>query len=307
MSSASVQLDRNSLYSTGLSDSDSDKLFPIRGGRVNFCYCDESGTGSEPIAVMVGIVVDSQRMHITKKDWMELLDHLSSIAGRQISELHTRNFYSGAGIWNGLEGPQRAAILTSIFNWLAERKHHVVYSSVCKETYHQNFALQHIPDELNTLWRFLGFHLVLAMQKHCQGEPKNKGNTLFIFDNEKREELRFTDIIKRPPAWSHEYYGLGRKQKPLDQVVDVPYFGDSRDVALIQLADVASFFLRRYAEIKEGLVPANYADEEHRVTGWIDTFVSRSVGRSHIYRKSGRNGAEEMFYANASESIRILG
>jgi len=274
---------------------------------MNFCYCDESGTGEEPTAVMVGIVVDSQRMHITKEDWMGLLNHLSTIAGKQIAELHTRNFYSGAGIWNGLDGERRARIITAIFNWLAERKHQVVYSSVCKETYRRNFDLQYIPDELNTLWRFMGFHLVLAMQKCCQSEAKNKGNTLFIFDNERREELRFTDIIKRPPAWSNEYYGLGKKQKPLDQGVDVPYFGDSRDVALIQLADVASFFLRRYAEIKEGLVPAKYDDEEQRVTGWVDTLISRSIGRSHIYRKVGRTAAEEMFYVNASESIRSLG
>jgi hypothetical protein len=42
------------------------------------CYCDESGTGDEPIAVMVGVLVDSQRMHITKKDWCELLEQFSS-------------------------------------------------------------------------------------------------------------------------------------------------------------------------------------------------------------------------------------
>lgn len=43
------------------------------------------------------------------------------------------------------------------------------------------------------------------------------------------------------------------KQKQLDQIVDVPYFGDSREVVLIQVADFAAFFLRRYAEIQEGL------------------------------------------------------
>ncbi|HKS66392.1 MAG TPA: DUF3800 domain-containing protein [Candidatus Acidoferrales bacterium] len=278
----------------------------LGGDNVNFCYCDESGTGQEPIAVMVGIVVDCQRMHITKGDWMDLLVYLSRIAGRQIAELHTRNFYRGAGVWDGLDGEQRSRVITAVFDWLAERKHQVVYSSVCKETYYRNYALQYIPDELNTIWRFLGYHLVLAMQKCCQSEKKNKGNTLFVFDNEKREELRFTDILKRPPEWSNEYYGLEEGDPPLNQVIDVPYFGDSRDVALIQLADLASFFLRRYAEIKEGLVPARYEDEEEKVTQWIQILVKRSVGRSHIYKRMGRNAAEELFYANASTSIRGL-
>lgn len=307
MASRSTYFGTYSPCTPGVKSTYLDELASLRSGPVNFCYCDESGTGEEPIAVMVGIVLDAQRMHITKHDWMGLLDHLSEIAGRRISELHTRNFYSGSGIWNGLDGEIRATIITDIFQWLADRKHQVVYSSICKSAYHANFAAQYIPDELNTIWRFLGFHLVLAMQKCCGGESKNKGNTVFIFDNEKREELRFTDIIKRPPIWSNEYYGLKKKQKPLDQVIDVPYFGDSRDVALIQLADVASFFIRRYAEIKEGLVPAKYADEEKRVTGWIETFVKRSIGRNHIYKRVGRNAAEEMFYANASESIRTLG
>ncbi len=273
---------------------------------VNLCYCDESGTGQEPIAVMVGVVVDCQRMHITKDHWQGLLDQLSLIAGKKIAELHTRNFHGGGGIWKGLTGDQRARILTNIFNWLAERKHRVVYTSLNKAEYKKNFALQHIPDELNTPWRFMGFHLILAMQKCFQLEEKNKGHTLFIFDNEKREELRFTDVIKRPPAWSNEYYDLKPGRKPLDQVVDVPYFGDSQDVGLIQLADVLSFFLRRYAEIKEGLVPAKYADEEERVTGWVKTLAPRSIGSSYIYKKKGRTKAEDLFFDNASTSIRSL-
>jgi len=255
---------------------------------------------------MVGVVVDSHRMHITKDHWQGLLDDLSRIAGRQIAELHTRNFYGGGGIWKGLDGNQRARILTNIFNWLAERKHYVVYSSVCKATYHNNFALKEITDELNTPWRFLGFHLVLAMQKCCMSEKNNKGHTIFVFDNEHKEELRFTDIIKRPPPWSNDYYGLKKGAKPLDQVVDVPYFGDSKDVYLIQLADVFSFFLRRYAEIKEGLVTAKYPDEEARVTEWIKTFASRSIGSSHIYPKKGRSKTDDLFYNNASTSIRGL-
>jgi hypothetical protein len=86
----------------------------------------------------------------------------------------------------------------------------------------------------------------------------------------------------------------------------VPYFGDSKEVALIQLADVAAFFLRRYAEIKEGLCAAKYPDEESRVEGWVKTFVSRSLGCSFMYPKRGRNKAEQLFYDNAPESIRSL-
>jgi Protein of unknown function (DUF3800) len=271
---------------------------------MKLCYCDESGTGNEPIAVMAGILVDSQRMHITKQDWSELLDVLSRMAGRQITELHTRNFYAGNGIFRGIDGPTRARLITLVFEWLSERKHHIVYASVCRDSYKKEFGLQYIPDELNTLWRFLGFHLILAVQKFGQREEKNKGNTLFIFDNKEREQLRFTDVIMRPPLWSGEYYEIKKKQRPLDQVIDVPYFGDSEDVGLIQLADFVAFFLRRYAEIKENLVPARYPDEAERIDSWIEMIVARSIGTS--YKKVGRNKAEDLFFRNASESLRTL-
>jgi Protein of unknown function (DUF3800) len=116
---------------------------------------------------------------------------------------------------------------------------------------------------------------MLALQKYCQREKKNKGNTIFVFDNEEREQMRFTDIIMRPPAWSAEYYCKKPKQKPLDQIVDVPYFGDSTEVALILLADFIAFFLRRHAEIQENLVPARYPDERARIGDWIALVTQR--------------------------------
>ena len=59
---------------------------------MKFCYIDESGTGNEPFAVMVGIIVDAQRMHVTKSDWADLLNILSNIVNREVNEIHTRDF-----------------------------------------------------------------------------------------------------------------------------------------------------------------------------------------------------------------------
>lgn len=279
---------------------------PSYGGkeRMNLCYCDESGTGDEQIAVMTGIVVDASRMHVTKKHWDGLLEYLSEKTGRQITELHTRNFYSGNDAFRGIPGHDRAWIMSSIFKWLVERKHHVVYSSVLKREYYAAYTAGYIPDELNTIWRFLGFHLILSMQKYCQGDSGVKGHTIFVFDNEERERMRFTDIIERPPSWSDAYYNRGRKQEQLDQIVDVPYFGDSSEVGLIQLADVTSFVLRRYAEIKEGLVGAKYDDEEARLTEWVKAFMSRSIGSRCIYPARNRDRAENIFFNVAPTAIR---
>ena len=60
---------------------------------MKFCYFDESGMGEEPYIVMAGIIVDAQRMHVTKNAWNEFLAQLSNATKRTISEFHFRDFY----------------------------------------------------------------------------------------------------------------------------------------------------------------------------------------------------------------------
>jgi len=90
---------------------------------LKFCYVDESGMGAEPYAVMVGVIADAGRMHVTKKDWSELLAYLSSIVGRKIQEVHTKDLYPGNGPFRGIDGEKRSAIITAIFKWLRDRRH----------------------------------------------------------------------------------------------------------------------------------------------------------------------------------------
>lgn len=273
---------------------------------VRVCYCDESGTGSEPVATMVGIVVDATRMHLTKTDWAGLLEFLTEQVGKPIPELHTRNFYSGNGPYYGTNGEARHQTIDDILKWLEMRRHHLVYVSVLKEAYFNARTAGDIPPELGTIWRFMGFHLLLAMQKHCMASEGVKGNTIFIFDNENREEKRFADLIIRPPDWSDTYYQRHRNQGQMDQVIDVPFFADSKDVGLIQLADLIAFLLRRHAEIKEGLEPGHFDEEEEKLEGWVERIAKRSIGRVNIYPRNKRTDAENLFYDLAPASIREL-
>lgn len=273
---------------------------------VKVCYADESGTGDEPVATMVGVLADVQRMHLSKAEWNDLLAELSKLAGKAIAELHTTDFYAGNGAFRTIDGAKRAAVISEIFKWLRGRKHKIVYAAVVKEAYFAALANGQIPDELNTPWRFLGMHLVLAVQRTMQGETRPKGHTLFVFDNQEKEKMRFSDLLARPPSWSDEYYGRTLKQEQLDQVVDTPYFGDSKEVALIQFADLAAFFLRRYAEIETGVVAPKYDDERQRVTEWVTELRASAIGRAHMYPKVGRNKAEALFYDLAPPPVRDL-
>jgi hypothetical protein len=141
---------------------------------MKFCYLDESGTGDEPYAVMVGVIVDAQRMHLTKIHWQELLQILSDIIGRQVTEIHTRDFYADNNQWRGIDIPQRAAIISAIFEWLQDRKHHITYSAVDKKRFLSDFQNEHQYKDIGSLWRFLALHNVLSIQKHYQKQENNK-------------------------------------------------------------------------------------------------------------------------------------
>jgi Protein of unknown function (DUF3800) len=269
------------------------------------CYCDESGTGDEPIAVMVGVVVDSQRMRLTKGHWKELLDELSQITGSRVEELHTGDFYRGNSPFRRITAEQRSQYISSIFKWFADRKHHFFHSAIDKKLYSALKSSDRNLAEIGSLWRTLAVHGILAMQRTFQGEKNNKGNTIFVFD-EHIEERDFKAFISDPPRWTETYYSKGRRQAPLDQIIDVPYFADSKQVALLQVADAIAYFLRLHAEIKEGHSQPRYPDEESKISAWINQLRLRSIGQNAIYPTRSRCACADLFYALCPSSLRSL-
>jgi hypothetical protein len=269
---------------------------------MKFCYLDESGTGSEPYAVMVGIIADAYRMYITKRDWADLLAVLSEILGKQISEIHTADFYTGNGVWRRLDGSIRAKIIGTIFDWLKARNHKIVYTSVDKSKFKTEFFKEPRANDVGTLWRFMALHICLALQKHHQTITEHKGHTLLIFDSQETESDEFIKLIRNPPEWTDTYYRRYKDQERLDQIIDVPYFGDSRHVGLIQVADFVSFFIRKYVEIETG-TPPSYGDEPERIREWVNIAFEQSIPRPAMYMLKGRCECADLFYRYAPSCL----
>jgi hypothetical protein len=271
---------------------------------MKLCYCDETGTGEEPYAVLLGVVVDASRMHVTKSEWASFLGTLSKKVGQDFQELHTRNFYSGSGFWKNLSGLQRSDVVDFFIDWFSERKHHVVFSAIDKTQHKTLKANGTVPKEIDTVWKAMGFHVALAMQKAFQGELRNKGNTIFVFDEEVKEETRFQKLLLRPPAWSDSYYGKLKKGERMCQLVDAPYFADSKNVSLLQVADFLAYFVRRYIEISEGVIPEKYEGESGKVSSWFEKIKSRSIPYQSMYPKRNRCDTAELFWNLAPKCIR---
>lgn len=273
---------------------------------MKFCYIDESGLGSEPFLIMVCVIVDAQRMHRTKEAWEDFLLMLSKIRKRRINEFHTRDFYAGNGPWRGLDGPERAKIISAILNWWGKRKHHLTFTALDKKIFRDMKKNDELFEECENIWQTAAIHIVLSIQKNHQSISKNKGHTLLLFDRENREEKRFSDFIYKPPGWTDNYYGRIAKQTQLDQIIDVPFFGDSQQVLLLQVVDVIAFILRRFAEIKEGKSNLRYKDEVNRLESWVKLIKKRLYPSSCRWASKGLNKVQTMFDKLAPNTLKGL-
>ena len=130
-------------------------------------------------------------MHVTKKDWADLLKSLSIVIGHNLLEIHTRDFYAGNGPWRTLDGDTRSKLITTIFTWLNDRKHKVVYAAIDKQKYEQVKTTNSKAQDIGSIWCALALHICLALQKNNHTLDTNKGHTILIFDNKNTEEDKF--------------------------------------------------------------------------------------------------------------------
>jgi hypothetical protein len=216
---------------------------------MKFCYFDESGMGDEPYLVVAGIVVDSTRMHVTKDAWADFLHYLSRAAGRSVDEFHSREFYRGNRVWHGIDGATRAQIIDAVLNWVENRKHKCVFSGIDKNEYKKKLKDDERLKQFRSLWCAAAVHCTLQVQKQHQREETTKGHSVLIFDKEVTEESNLSLLIHKPPEWTDSFYARGETQTALDQIVDVPFFADSKHILLSQVADLFAYILRTWTRM----------------------------------------------------------
>src|SRR5699024_2167226 len=99
-------------------------------------------------------------------------------------------------------------------------------------------------------------------------------------------------LLKKPPEWSDTYYARNAKRRALCQLVDAPYFADSKNVGLLQVADFLAYFVRRHVEIKENAVPEKYKDEAKKMEKWFSQIKDRTIPYQSMYPKRQRRSEE---------------
>lgn len=270
---------------------------------MKFCYLDETGTGQDTVVIVAGVIVDVIRMNRTKQEWESLFDQVSRLSKKPITEMHAKDLIPGNGEWYGVDPQVRDEVVDTILDWLTERNHKVTFSAVDRARF--KASSDDRVHDLRDEWCAASFHVVLTLQKAHKSISNNKGHTLLIFDKGK-DPTRLISLLRTPPDWSDSYYSRAPRQIQLDQIVDVPYFADSKFLPLIQIADLIGYILRRYADLHDYESTEKYDGELIKYERWIGKIRGTCLKTSMRYMKHGGCDTSKFYRELAPESLRYL-
>lgn len=244
-------------------------------------------------------------MSRTKRDWDEFRPTLYETLGRPLDVIKGSKLVPRYRKWNSESGQKKLQAVEQILNWFVSRKHKVSFAAIDMKRFQQLDDEDTRKQDLREVWNAAAFHIMLTLQSCFQKEKKNKGHTVFVFDRRK-DSPEFFDLVKEPPIWSDDYYERDVKKDRLDQIVDVPFFADSKLLPLIQMADLMCYIVRRYAEVSDYVRRNENTDERKKYAAWISRIKPSLIARSHRYRTQNPSQTSRFFADLAPESLRKL-
>ena len=271
------------------------------------CYVDESGSIAEdPCLVMVGILVDSARLHRTQKEFAEVFDIVQGLFAENLRELKGSKLILGRDRWRKVDPGTRKRIAGYFCRWIVRRKHRLIVTAI------DRMRLDRIekdgePAERRDGWLAAGLHVALQIQKANQKSGNNKGHTFLIFDDNKIKADKLSDLLWKPPDWTDDYYDRKKKQDRLDQIIDTTFSIKSHHAGLVQVADLFAFILRRYAEIEDYGAEEEWRGEKALIADYVGSLSARLLPKSTRWPMRAGSRAANWFNDIAPPSLKALG
>lgn len=275
---------------------------------MKFAFLDESGKAQDDVSVIAGVVIDAFRIHSTRREWMVILESMASLAGKQIDEFHMRDVYSGRKEWANAGINNRANAINTVFDWLANKSHPIVFSATLKAAFDPRIESGcDMASVFGSRWVTEAFHIALSINKAHKGMKGNKGKSVLVFDRGSGYEQKLSELLVSPPSWSDSYYAKQEKEERLGEIMDTSFFADSLHAPLIQLADAVAFILRRLADIKDAGLKQRFNGEVENLEKWLKKIEPGIQPAAHRYKKSGRCKCADLFWDLAPPSLRNIG
>lgn len=271
------------------------------------CYVDESGNqDQDPCLVMVGIVVDAVRLNRTQEEFHEVFDVVQTLFDENLKELKGSKIIFGRDRWRNVDPDVRKRIAEFFCNWLVNRKHHLALAAIDRQKLSQVNGSRFAPVSQDP-WLAGSLHIALQLQKHHQGQAKNKGHTFLFVDENKKSADQLAELLFAPPDWTDAYYERGKKQARLDQLIDSAFAVKSHHAGLVHVADLYALILRRYAELHDYRATELWNGEQVLIDGYTRTLASRLLPRSTRWPARPQAPCAQWYNSIAPPSLMALG
>jgi Protein of unknown function (DUF3800) len=228
---------------------------------MKFVYVDESGDGGQSdVFVMAGLLIDAYRLRKYTATFDKMITEFLAKHPGAPKELKTKAFINGSGDWSKVDATERKNFLTEICDLAAE----------CAKIFAVAFSFEGFkkgagaaPAALSkSYWLSACMFVAGLVQQKMQREKKNKGLTVFIGDDNKREMQNFSDALHAADPWFDPIYQTGRMKsgkfvwdsladdQRFDRIINSAFAIKSHHSSLIQVADAAAYIFRRHLELK---------------------------------------------------------
>jgi hypothetical protein len=230
---------------------------------MKFCYVDETGSGDEgDVFVMAGLLIDAYRLRKHTAHFDQIIQRFLEKHPRGRDELKTKAILNGSDGWNKVDPDDRKNFVRELINLATgcARVFAVAFSfkgfaGAADAGHGQTFG--------NSYWLGAAMFVSALVQKRMQGEPKNKGLTVLICDDNKREMASLSDALHNADPWFDPIYQTKRKKKKngtswievknderFDQIVNTAFAIKSQHSSFTQVADAVAYVYRRHLELQ---------------------------------------------------------
>ncbi len=262
-----------------------------------FLYIDESGyTGNrlddanQPVLAMAGILVNQYHWRKSWEDFKQFCDEFRNKFGVDFKELRAADVYAGRGQWSNASH-SRHELLEYCLNWMKVRPHRIISAAVVKKSLEserdplQKMLFRSNKNNLSKLSPYLlsALHLSLMFQRYleCLGQEAYKALGMIIFDEQKQEQDALLDLLISPPKSVTGFTNRISKEG-FCCIMDNAYFMGSHCSSFIQLADIISFVIRKFAELEMGSTES-YKGEKNKIEDWFSTIKNSFIEKRHRF------------------------
>lgn len=221
-------------------------------------YLDESGKSgprdfTQPYYVLGGLVVQESQWQPIEADLNARIDKVVPPPRPHNWELHMAEIFHGKGFFKKMERDRREALVDAVFDVLDAHEATLIMVAIHKAKHAAKYGKRAEPVE-ELAYRFMLERFNTFVGRH------EGGLGLVICDEQKEVESRTRKAHS-------QYRRSGTNWALIEHVIETPLFTPSHSSRMLQIVDVATYWVAKTAVAGEngGAAPARWARVEQRL------------------------------------------